>query len=1187
MTDKYSAGPESRVPSFLVTNCAGLTVASMPLGRRHADAAHPGDVRHAATRRPAEVRARRGKGLVRSMVSLCASGGGALRTFGAAVLACAVLLTGLLGAGSAAAQTNDITTPTSNRDGSDTLWTATLTVEEYQVGTVSYFGYERSGSKGALSSDAFAIGSIDYPIAQLLDIRTPTPTLTFALPTSGFPAERSNWVLHLDEVAFPISAADSLGLTIIDWNNPGLNWTDGKEVAVRLVRLNKPTAPRNLHAKGHSTTQINLSWRAPAKSGGADITGYKIEVSTDGGDSWANLDANTASTDTTYSHTGLSSGDTRHYRVSAINAAGTGPVSSVADATAEATAPGVASAVVERTNSLVVVLEFDELVDTTSSPDKSAFAVKVGKSREVTVTSFTITDAGQFGRVGLASSVRSGQTVRLSYTKPGANPLKATMGTDEIASFTNYSVTNEVSTDFPILSMQGAEAYESGDPDNPETTMTFTVSVDTEPDFPVGVHYETEDVTATGGASCSGSSPPDYISTEGRLTLGPGESSKVVEVTVCDDSVPDTGETFRLVLNSTQLHEPISALGEIGPEGKSYPEDAETGSLSGTILNDESTTEISIAAAAAYAEEGNDMVFTLTRAGDAAEALTVPVTVEETGAMLDGDAPESVTFAAQSREAELRIATENDSEDETDSTVTATVQSGTTWQLAEEASSAELTVLDNDAAPVNPVSGVTVWSANMTVVEYGPRSIGAGTAGLFSNQSGSAGLRAKWLWYDPATRELRIGFDAGLDDAESLTLHVGGVSLGFPENSGGNSSFTLEDVDIAWTDGETAAARISKPSTEAVSTDATLASLAVEDVTLSPDFDAAVLVYRAAVDAETNTVTVAASANDGGAAVTYDPAGDADTALEDHQVAVPEGETLVTLTVTAADGKTVRRYRVVVARAAANTAPTGLPAISGTPRVGVELTASESAIEDGDGIENAAFEWQWLVNDGTEGAEDTEIAGAAVAGYTPKPGDVGKTLKVRVTFTDDKGTEEVLTSVATAAVAATVPDAPGGFAAATAEGREGELDVSWTAPASDGGAAISGYKVQWKSGSEDYDATATSTRQAVVTGLTHTITGLTDGVTYTVRIVAVNDTGDGAEAEVSAEVRDRVAPVLSKAAVDATSLTLTYSEALDEDSSPAAGVFAVTVAESARTVDAVSVSGSAVTLTLALPCPHK
>ena len=67
---------------------------------------------------------------------------------------------------------------------------------------------------------------------------------------------------------------------------------------------------------------------------------------------------------------------------------------------------------------------------------------------------------------------------------------------------------------------------------------------------------------------------------------------------------------------------------------------------------------------------------------------------------------------------------------------------------------------------------------------------------------------------------------------------MGDVSVGFPEHSAGDSSFTLEDVDLAWTDGETVAARVSKPSATAVSTDATLASLTVEGARLSPAFDA-------------------------------------------------------------------------------------------------------------------------------------------------------------------------------------------------------------------------------------------------------------------------------------------------------------------------------------------------------------
>ena len=301
----------------------------------------------------------------------------------------------------------------------------------------------------------------------------------------------------------------------------------------------------------------------------------------------------------------------------------------------------------------------------------------------------------------------------------------------------------------------------------------------------------------------------------------------------------------------------------------------------------------------------------------------------------------------------------------------------------------------------------------MKVVEYGTGVIGAGSADLFSNQTGSSGLLAKWLWYDPSKRELKIAFDDGLDDAGSMTLHMGGLSVSFPADSGGDSSFTIPKVDVSWTDGATLAAWVTKPSAEAVSTDATLASLTVSGATLSPAFDAGVLVYRVEVAAETETVTIAATASDGGASIAYGPGEDADTALADFQISTPSGETLVEVTVTAADGRTARSYRVVLARAAVNTAPAGLPEISGTPEVGETLTASVSAIEDADGLDNATFAYQWLANDGTD---DSEIAGATGATHEVAADDAGKTLTVRVTFTDDKGNEETLVSAATEAV---------------------------------------------------------------------------------------------------------------------------------------------------------------------------
>ena len=96
----------------------------------------------------------------------------------------------------------------------------------------------------------------------------------------------------------------------------------------------KPDAPRNLTATADGQTEIDLSWTAPSDDGGAAITGYRIEVSTDGS-SWSNLVADSDSTSTSYSHKGLTAGSTRYYRVSAINSVGIGPASNADAATTD------------------------------------------------------------------------------------------------------------------------------------------------------------------------------------------------------------------------------------------------------------------------------------------------------------------------------------------------------------------------------------------------------------------------------------------------------------------------------------------------------------------------------------------------------------------------------------------------------------------------------------------------------------------------------------------------------------------------------------------------------------------------------------------------------------------------------------------------------------------------------------
>ena len=93
-----------------------------------------------------------------------------------------------------------------------------------------------------------------------------------------------------------------------------------------------PGVPTDLSASSGGNTRINLSWTAPGDDGGSPIIGYKIEVSPDGNANWTELVA-TGNTTTTYAHSGLAAGTTRHYRVSAINSAGAGDPSNIDDAT--------------------------------------------------------------------------------------------------------------------------------------------------------------------------------------------------------------------------------------------------------------------------------------------------------------------------------------------------------------------------------------------------------------------------------------------------------------------------------------------------------------------------------------------------------------------------------------------------------------------------------------------------------------------------------------------------------------------------------------------------------------------------------------------------------------------------------------------------------------------------------------
>ncbi|MEM2160317.1 MAG: fibronectin type III domain-containing protein, partial [Candidatus Nitrosotenuis sp.] len=109
-----------------------------------------------------------------------------------------------------------------------------------------------------------------------------------------------------------------------------------------------PGAVTSLTATAASPTQVNLSWGAPSNNGGSAIIGYKIEVKKGSG-SYETLVANSQSTATSFSHTGLTTGTTYYYRVSAVNSVGAGTQSETSATPKETTAPTVTATAISPT----------------------------------------------------------------------------------------------------------------------------------------------------------------------------------------------------------------------------------------------------------------------------------------------------------------------------------------------------------------------------------------------------------------------------------------------------------------------------------------------------------------------------------------------------------------------------------------------------------------------------------------------------------------------------------------------------------------------------------------------------------------------------------------------------------------------------------------------------------------------
>ena len=228
------------------------------------------------------------------------------------------------------------------------------TTRHYRVSAINSAGTGAASSAASATTAAAGVPGAPTGLGATangqmqIDLSWTAPAGTGGAPISGYKIEVSDdagntWSGLEDDTESTSTTHTHSGLTagttrhyrVSAINSGGTGAASSAASATTDAAAGVPGAPTGLTAAANGQTQIDLSWTAPASSGGAAISGYKLEVSADAGSTWSGLEDDTESTSTTHEHTGLTAGTTRHYRVSAINSAGTGAASSAASATTD------------------------------------------------------------------------------------------------------------------------------------------------------------------------------------------------------------------------------------------------------------------------------------------------------------------------------------------------------------------------------------------------------------------------------------------------------------------------------------------------------------------------------------------------------------------------------------------------------------------------------------------------------------------------------------------------------------------------------------------------------------------------------------------------------------------------------------------------------------------------------------
>ena len=181
------------------------------------------------------------------------------------------------------------------------------------------------------------------------------------------------------------------------------------------------------------------------------------------------------------------------------------------------------------------------------------------------------------------------------------------------------------------------------------------------------------------------------------------------------------------------------------------------------------------------------------------------------------------------------------------------------------------------------------------------------------------------------------------------------------------------------------------------------------------------------------------------------------------------------------------------------------------PQVGVPFTA-ELTDQDG-GISGARWQWQGQEPGTMTWTPLSTASGATRSSYTPQVAQVGWTLRAVVNpYRDVFGAGKTAQSDPSALVQAGVPTAPENL---TLVAGDQSMQLTWEAPRSDGGSAITGYTYRYSpdGGTTWLPSADGTTLDATTFYVRDAINELINGTEYTFEVWANNERGAGAVAQ--------------------------------------------------------------------------